>query len=269
MMNKNRHRVGYVISTFCITLSAYAGTVPVASVIYSPDITLDLGGQVTSDENAALDDLSGSVTLQNIGVIPPNADLSAYHRFDNGDQLLSFDITITLPGPVIARPGDVVRRAANGSFSIEFNGAAEGVPAGARIDAVSVEGNGDLLLSFDTTVGLPSLVAADEDVVGFDGSDFSLVFDGSAAGLTPGADLDALHYASDSGLIYASFDIGGTVGGINFSDEDLLRYDPGTTSWTLAYDGSAEHLAWNAGDLDAVFVTFLPEIFFKDGFESP
>ncbi|RQW79105.1 MAG: hypothetical protein EHM62_06855, partial [Methylococcus sp.] len=148
----------------------------------------------------------GSVTLQDIGAIPPNANLTAYHRFDNGDQLLAFDITIELPGAVIARPADVVRRLANGTFSITFNGAAEGVPAGASIDAVSVDGNGDLLLSFDTTVSLDGLVAADEDVVRFDGAAFSLVFDGSVAGLAPAADLNAFHYAADSGMIFASFD---------------------------------------------------------------
>lgn len=265
----NLHRLGFAFTALFVACSAYAGTAPVASLIYSPDITLDLAGQVTTDENAALDNRMGSVTLQDIGAIPPNANLTAYHRFDNGDQLLAFDITIELPGAVIARPGDVVRRLANGTFSITFNGAGEGVPAGARIDAVSVDGNGDLLLSFDTTVSLDGLVAADEDVVRFDGAAFSLVFDGSVAGLAPAVDLNALHYATDSGIIIASFDVSGTVDGIHFSDEDLLRYDPGTNSWTLAYDGSAEHLAWNAGDLDAVWVMFAGELIFKDGFESP
>lgn len=56
-------------------------------------------------------------------------------------------------GPaVIARPSDVVRRTAGGSYSIEFDGLAEGLPAGARIDALSVDGN-DLLLSFDQDMG--------------------------------------------------------------------------------------------------------------------
>lgn len=260
-------RIGWTIGLTLVTASANAGTTPVENVIYSPDITLDLAGHLTADENAAIDDLMGTVALQDIGAIPSNADLAVFHQYENGDQLLAFDITIELPGPVIARPSDVVRRTPGGDYSFAFDGSVEGVPDGARVDAVSVDGN-DLLLSFDTTVALGGITAADEDVVTFDGASFTLHFDGSAAGIPQSADLDALHFATDTGLMYVSFDIGGTVGGVSFSDEDLLTFDPGAASWALAYDGSAEHLAWNAGDLDAAWVMFLAGFLFQDGFED-
>jgi len=249
------------------TVPAHAGTTPLENVIYSSDITLDLAGLVVTDENAALDDLNGIVIPQDIGTIPSNADLSLFHRYQSGDVLLAFDITVELPGAVVAHPFDVVRRSGS-AYSIEFDGSAEGVPAGARLDALSVDGNGNLLMSFDTTIALPGLTAADEDVVLFDGNDFSLVFDGSAAGLPSGVDLDALHFAPDSGLLYLSFDIGGSIGGVNFNDEDLLVHNPAGASWGLAYNGSAEHAAWSAGDLDAAFVGFLAGFLFKDGFET-
>jgi hypothetical protein len=247
--------------------SGHAGTAPLEHVIYSPDITLELAGLVVSDENAALDDLNGIVIPEDIGMIPGNADLSLFHRYGNGDVLLAFDITIELPGTVIAAPSDVVRRS-GGTYSIEFDGSAEGVPSGARLDALSVDGNGHLLLSFDTTVVLSGITAADEDVVLFDGADFSLLFDGSAAGLSQAVDLDALHFAPDSGLLYLSFDVGGEVGSVNFRDEDLLVHNPMSASWQMAYDGSAEHATWVAGDLDAAFVGFLAGFLFKDGFEN-
>lgn len=260
-------RIGCTIGITLVSALANAGTTPVESVIYSPDITLDLAGQLTADENAAIDDLMGTVALQNIGAIPSNANLTLFHLFENGDQLLAFDITTELPGPVTARPSDVVRRTSGGDYFIEFDGSVAGVPDGARVDAVSVDGN-DLLLSFDTTVALGGITAADEDVVTFDGANFTLRFDGSAAGVPQSADLDALHFATDSGLLYVSFDIGGTVGGVNFSDEDLLSVDPEALGWAMAYDGSAEHLAWTAGDLDAAWVMFLAGFLFKDGFED-
>lgn len=260
-------RIGWTIGLTLVTASANAGTTPVESVIYSPDITLDLAGELTADENAAIDDLMGTVALQNIGAIPSNADLTLFHLYENGDQLLAFDISIELPDAVIARPSDVIRRTPGGDYSIAFDGSVEGVPDGARVDAVRVDGN-DLLLSFDTTVALGGITAADEDVVTFDGANFTLRFDGSAAGVPQSADLDALHFATDSGLMYVSFDIGGTVDALDFSDEDLLRFDPGAGSWALAYDGSAEHLAWTAGDLDAAWVMFLAGFLFKDGFED-
>lgn len=265
----NDRRIAWAFAFTLVAGGAHGGTAPLESLVYSPDITLDLAGQITTDENAAIDDLMGAVVLQNIGAIPANADLAVYHSFGNGDQLLAFDITIELPGAVIAQPSDVVRRTSGGSYSIEFDGSMEGVPAGARIDALSVDQDGDLLMSFDTTVDLGGLTAADEDVVEFDGAAFSMMFDGSAAGLAQSVDVDALHYATDSGLLYVSLDIGGSVGMLTFGDEDLLRFDPGATSWSLAYDGSAEHPAWNAGDLDAAWVMFLAGFIFKDGFENP
>ena len=53
-----------------------------------------------------------------------------------------------------------------------------------------------------------------------------------------------------------SFDTSGQVGGVDFDDEDVLEYDVGGATWSMAYDGSAEHADWVQSDLDAVH---LPE----------
>lgn len=251
-----------------ITGAASAGTAPIEQLTVSPDVTLDLAGQLVSDENAAVDDLAGVVILESIGAIPPNADLTAFHVAPNGDTFLVFDITVELAGGITARPFDVVRRS-GGAFSIAFDGQAEGIPAGARVDAVSQDGAGDLLLSFDTTIEFAGFTAQDEDVVLFDDPSFSLLLDGSAAGIPEAADLDAVHYAHDTAILYLSLDISGTAGGVVFSDEDLLVYETGPGFWSMAYDGSAEHAAWVGGDLDAAFATFLAGFLFKDGFEGP
>ncbi len=49
-----------------------------------------------------------------------------------------------------------------------------------------------------------------------------------------------------------SFDTAGSIGGVNFDDEDVLRFD-GTT-WSMEFDASAADSDWAAADLDAVFV---------------
>ena len=42
------------------------------------------------------------------------------------------------------------------------------------------------------------------------------------------------------------------MGGVDFEDEDVLEYDSGTGSWSMAYDGSASHADLSGGaDLDA------------------
>ncbi len=266
MMHKGKLLATAVLVTAASVASA--GTAPIQELTVSPDITLDLSGQLVSDENTAVDDLAGAVALQSLGAIPANADLTAYHMASNGDHLLVLDITVELPGGVTARPSDVVHNS-GGVFSIAFDGQAEGIPTGARIDALGQDGAGNLLLSFDTTIDFSGFIANDEDVVLFDDPSFSLLLDGSAVGIPAAADVDAIYYAHEAATFYLSLDISGTAGGIFFNDEDLLVYESGPGIWAMAYDGSAEHPAWIAGDLDAAFATFIAGFLFRDGFEGP
>jgi len=237
-----------------------------ASVDFSPDITLNLDGVVTADEDVSRDDFANVFDIP-VGAIPPNADITVYHMLANGDALLSFDITIELPGAVIARPQDVVRYDGV-NYSIELDGLSEGIPAGVGIDAASIAGDGDLLLSIDGTVDFGGLVATDEDIIQFDGNDFSLAFDGSTTGIATALDIDAMHFAPDSNEFYFSFDTGGEIENQVFSDEDLLKYNPESDNWSMAYDGSTRHPEWVAGDMDAAFVSFLVGYIFRDGFEN-
>ena len=251
----------------------------VDDIIVSPDITVTLGGTLVADEDAAEDDLAGGVVVQNVGPIPANADLSAYHDTGGGVTLFSLDITVELPGPlestVVATPSDVIAFH-GGDYFVNFEGAQWGVPKGARIDAVTQLASGNLILSFDTTVMLSGTTFADEDLievftVSRGGSlSFSMFFDGSAAGLSDAVDVDAAHYDEGSDRLYVSLDVGGRAGGesasggifadgfeqsnvITFSDEDLLLYEDG--QWSVAYDGESEHAEWLAADLVAAFVT--------------
>jgi hypothetical protein len=211
-----------------------------------------LGGETVNDEEAAADDLAGAITLIDIGTIPAATDVNAYHLLPNGDQLISFDTTINLPpGGLTAEPGDVVRYDGS-NYSLEFDASVNGVPSGVVTDSISVDTNGDLLLSFDTTVPFPdNLTVDDEDLVGFDGMDFSLFFDGSGAGIAPSLDLDGAHYLGNDKLLL-SLDGSGTVDGVSFDDEDVLELNLTGGTWELAYDGSTQHTGWPGADLDAV-----------------
>jgi hypothetical protein len=109
-------------------------------------------------------------------------------------------------------------------------------------------------LSFDTTVDLFGTVLRDSDV--FDGL-FNRVFDATAAGVPAGLDVDAVGMLPPMNDLLLSFDTGGTLGGITFADEDVLRYYPDGDTWTLAVDTSATQPNWAAADLDAL--TAVPE----------
>jgi hypothetical protein len=215
----------------------------------SPDVTVSLGAAnvVTSDEAIALDNQTGIVALESLGAIPSSADLIGYAELLGGTKLLSLDTTVALSGGVVARPGDVI--AWNGAtHSIYFDSTSAGIPRGVRTDAVAASAQG-LLLSFDTDVSLPGgVVAADEDLVRWNGSSFSLVFDGSLANLDRALDVDGAQDLG-GGQFLMSFDTTGSVDGITFGDEDVLRYANG--AWSIEVDGSALDADWGPADLDA------------------
>ena len=108
------------------------------------------------------------------------------------------------------------------------------------------------LLSLATVGGV---TADNEDVVLFNGSGFSLVFDGSDVGAAPFA-IDAFSWIGPTTLLL-SFTDPGTVGGVAFDDSDVLRFEatslgPTTAgSFFLYFDGSDVGLTASAEDVDA------------------
>lgn len=229
---------------------ALAGAWPSASlaqVAYSPDVTVSLSGTVVTDEDAAVDDLAGSVGLADLGPLPAAAEVDAY-SVDGSDRLFSLDTTTPLTGGLVAVPADVVRFD-GAAYTLAFDASAAGVPEGANVDAVSIAGAG-LYLSFDTTVDLGvGITPADEDLVLFTGGGFVLAFDGSAAGLDPALDLDAANVQPDGSFVL-SLDQPGTVGGVVFDDDTILIHDGST--WAVAVDASDQDAGFGAADLVAV-----------------
>ena len=234
-------------------IDGLAAATPLREVSVSPDVTAALGSETVRDQSVAADDLTGTVTLVDLGNLPEAADLDGYHRLRNGDRLFSLDTASLLPGGLAVAPADVVRFD-GGAYTVEFDGSAEGLPAGAVVDAVGVIEDADLLLSFDITVSVDGITVYDEDLVRFDGVTFSMFLDGSAAGVANALDLDAVHHLSPNGHLLVSLDGSGTLGGVSFDDEDVLEYEPVGGTWEMAYDGSARHGGWSPGDLDAVHV---------------
>lgn len=222
-------------------------------VALSLDTTAELAGTTLADHEAASDDQAGTVSVLPLGSLPERTDVDAYHRYSDGDQLYSLDTIADLGAGVVATGADVVRLA-GAAETLEFDASAEGIPDGVGVDAIAVHASDDLLLSFDVGVDLGGgLVVGDEDLVRFDGvGTFTLLFDGSAAGVSAGLDLDAADYRASDGHLFLSFDGSGSLGGVDFSDEDVLEHDPSGPSWTLFYDGSAQHASLVAADVNAL-----------------
>lgn len=246
------------ISLFWVLLWLYG---PIHAAELSTDVT------VASTSGTASDDMvinRGPSPFSFPGV-PASADLTAFHRFADGDTLIAFDTAISLPGNIFARAGDIVRFDGAG-YSIEWRPSDAGLSGGIVTDAIT-DYRGDLALSFDTTVILPGNVFLnDEDLVRITANGYELLLDGSALGIDSATDLDgASYFLTDSGeLFFLSFSESGQVSGTEYDDEDVLIYNAATGLWSLLYDGFSR-LATRGIDIDAVFESV---VIFSDGFED-
>lgn len=101
-----------------------------------------------------------------------------------------------------------------------------GLPPAADLDALAISTNGDVLLSLDTEAVLGGpLAVAPADVLRFDGTQYSIAFDASAAGLPSQADLDCVALAVGVEALLLSFDIGLEIDGQFVDDADVILYD--------------------------------------------
>jgi hypothetical protein len=252
-----------LLAGFALALLAAASAVAQNRVDFAPDITAPLGSApslVVNDHDLAHDNAAGGVTgyLIPSGTLPANVEIAAYHPLANGNTLLSLDTTTMLPGlpaGTPAEPRDVVEYApATATFSYFLDGSAAGIPANAQIDAVSLNGALAPQLSFETSVTLPGVGAIDdEDVVTYSAGTFAMTYDGSSAGVASALDVDALNAVSGPAGFLISFDTSGTVGGVTFGDEDVIRYDSGLGTYAMYFDASAsDPTDWPRADLNAL-----------------
>lgn len=218
------------------------------AVRFSPDVATVFGA-VTVPTNGIVEETiaTSNMTIVSIGAIPDGVSVDGYAIASNGDQLLSFDTTVTLGGTTF-QPFDVVRY--NGStYSLEFDGQAAGVPDGTNVGDIAVDGTG-LLLTFDTTVVLSGTTFSPRDVVLYNGSTFTMYFNGGVQNVPDGMAIDGVELLANGHLLL-SFDTSGTLGGVDFDDEDILEYTPNGATWEMAYDGSARWPNWPASNLRA------------------
>lgn len=231
------------------------------------EIAWTTGAATFDDETARRVALPSADSALALGPLPPAAAVAAFDALDDGRVVFALDTFADLAGLPVGRDDLVVW---NGSAHAAYlDGAAIGVPPGAAIDAVARRRSAGVvttLLSFDVAVALPGGVTADdEDVVGWNGSLWTLELDGSAIGVPPGLDLDGFDRDPVDGTLFLSFDGSGELGGVAFDDEDVVAYDG--VDWSLAFDASAHvDATFAAGDLAALGTRTVNV--FADDFES-
>lgn len=266
-MTRSRVVLLPLLSVAAALLPARAAEAQLHSLDVSSDVTFASVLGTHDDQTVLRQPLPGPPEVEDLGLLPPHTDVTAFHRLDGGLRLFSLDTFVELPGGLRVDRNDVVEYDGAG-YALVLDGSTLGLPDGARIDALGWRQQGgvpSLFLSTDVTVELPGgLVAEDEDVIAWDGATWSLLLDGSAAGVADGLDLDGIDRDPVTGELYASFDGGGNLDGVEFDDEDALAWDG--ASWILAWDGDDLGASFAAGDLDALGAK-TPNLF-RDGFES-
>ncbi|MBT8462735.1 MAG: hypothetical protein KJO44_09475 [Gemmatimonadetes bacterium] len=156
------------------------------------DTTVELPGSVIARRGDVVrtDGASFSIVFDaSAAGVPPGATTDAVSLAPSG-LLLSFGTAVSLGGTFVGRE-DLVRWD-GGSFSLAFDGSSEGVSGSLDVDGAQDLGGGSFLLSFDTTGEVGGVVFADEDILRFDGTSWSLEYDASSVDARwAAADLDA------------------------------------------------------------------------------
>ena len=269
-----RHAIGATFSVaflVVVATTAHAAT-PLTQLSFSPDTTVLLGNAATvvNPSLVVRDDLSpapgGLSTVLTMG-----GKLLAYHKMYNGLSLFVLDSAATLAS-VLATPRSVMRLdPATGTSSIFFDGAANGVPDGAMIDAVALINDTDLLLSFDVAVALPGGVYADpRDLVRFNvgTGKYSLYFNGAAAGIPEGVNLQDVHYFDHNGHLLMTFDSFVIFPAAKAFPSNVLEFTAPST-WENVYAGHVRDPRWNSdggsSDLVSLYAESLRKVLDVDG----
>lgn len=166
------------------------------------------------------------------------ARIDALHVLANGRLVLSTDGNATLGGIAI-EDGDLVEYdPLTDSAVLIFDGSELFADAGEKIVSVFLHDNGRIVLSTDGNAELGGLSFESIDVVEYDpaADNASLLLDGSAVGLN--ATIDALHIL-ENGHLALSTKGTATLGGLSFTDDDLVDYDPAADVATRLMDGAS------------------------------
>lgn len=210
--------------------------------------------------DAASDSFSEFIQLVSIPL-----EVDGFERVD--DETLYFSVNMHADfGSETAAPSDVfLVDTAAGTLNKVLDAKADGLPDGVDVDAVTLAGNGDLVISIDTHVNLDGTVYDDADLIRFDGSDFSMFIDGSTLGLDHAADIDAVTLFSHDRIV-VSTKTGGKVGSLVYNHADVLFAN--TDGNIKRIELSLSKQAVTTADLRALSGAELPDALFQDRFEA-
>ena len=224
-----------------------------AGVILSTKLDAELGG--LSFLNGDLVDYDGNTDTSTLffaetGAFVGGANVDAAHILPNGNIILSTTSSETLGG-LTFEDGDLVEYNPNTDTATLFLD--EGLfTDDADLDAVFLRDDGQIILSTAGSEELGGLSFRDGDLVLYDpiADIATLFFDEDL--FDSGADISAVHVLYGDLMLSVSNTAGATLGGLTFTIDDLVLYDPIADTASLFLDGDLFTAA--SANIDAVYV---------------
>jgi hypothetical protein len=223
----------------------------------SDDTGTELGGLTFSDGDV-VDYAAGPDTatlLFSEANISPDADVDAFHRFDDGSILISTLLSGRTLGGLTFNDGDLVRYFPNtNSASIYFISEAS-FASTADISAVSVDSAGNIVLSTLAGNTLGGLTYTDGDLIQYDPDTGTAVLLVAEATLFDDGDgnITGVHVLEDGSYLLSFASATESISGTVYNDGDVVRYDPVADTASLYFSEALFTDGVNSHAVDAIF----------------
>jgi hypothetical protein len=195
--------------------------------------------------------------------LPSGVEVLALDRLADGRWLFTPTRPVTLDG-VDYEPRDVV--AYDGvAYAAHLRGGSAGIPSYARIDALSHDATGALLVSFDVPTRIAGVDYGRSDLVRRSGSSFSLAWSADSAGVPASANLVGAD-ESQAGVLSLAFDIPVSLSGIEGLPGRIVAWNGS------AFESRESASAWPASSQMRDFVfeqAWVPPGAVPDGSDVP
>lgn len=206
-----------LLSMMIVLWATQAGLLAQSTYFLGVDVPALLGSTTLRPDQIILRDSSSYGAM---ATLPAGTDLGSLHRLTDGRWLFSTVHPVTLQSSNY-EPRDLI--AYDGvNFTLYMSGAAAGLPATTRIDALFVDSLGAVILSLDTWSTLPGADFGPSDLIRYNGS-FSLYWSATVAGVPNNANLVGAA-ADGAGVLVLSFDVPVNLGGTEYKPGQLVAW---------------------------------------------
>jgi len=246
-----------ILIIFAAALLSIVFAAPVnATIILSTDATETLGGATFDDGDLAeYEPTTDTAALYfDENLFGSNENINAVHVLGNGNIILSTASGAALGGLTFEN-GDLIEYNPTTDVGTLYLDGSLFVGGNEDIDGVHILDNGNIILSTLDAATLGGMSFGESDLAEYNPTTdiATLFFDGNLFGASE--NIDAVHVLGNGNIILSTVGAA-TLGGLTFIDGDLVEYNPTTDVATLYF---SEALFSNNADVDAVYVTTLPE----------